>query len=1205
MKNGMTLLLLLAIAAAVMAEDPPTIEQAATAVVAACSGGNVEDLRALAARTEPDPWLIADELLGRGQGAAALAFARAASGKDTEGLPAYVGSRAGKTDDLAAREALKAAAALEDRPAGALAVLAKIKDDAPGVVGARVSAVRGACLEAMGRSAEASEEFLRAARLANAIDWKRAAATAMMQSATNAEDALPDQAAARWDEAIRLQSLRDRPGVMAEFLGKRGLYLYRVGDKAGAIEQLTRSAQLFESVGDREGLQTALLNLGIFQRDSGRLEKARQSLTRALELAEELGQKRSSLRSLLALGRLFRQAGANGEARGYLERALNLAGETHEDALAAISGAELAAVLLDLHQTEEALSVFTRTIPLLERFPNLDWRTAPALADAGVACFLLGDCEGALNYARRAIDFARARGMRDCEAAAVCNLANANLSLGNCAAALVGYRQALVLYEAIGNPSHVASILVNLGMNSLLVSDLTLSLEWSERALAIAKSCGDLRIAASALSVIASVRSARGSASQAVSAFEQALDLARAAEDPERLAVVLADYGHCLLEIGDHTRAKDLFGRALSIARESGLPAIAASTTGFLGATLSREGNFASAREHLEQGVRLLESMGHRPGCAAILTELGACHLLAGEDGPARECFDRVLRLHEEMGDRIGAALALGQIGYCHFRAGRYQEAVECEERSLTALRELAADSFIPPILGFLASSLLRLGENARALETAREAARSFALFSGGLADEEGAKVREKFNYIYDAGLVAAARLKDIDSAVYFIESGRAAVLRESLGAQGRLQEALVPAELKSALSVARGEEAAAANLLRREIEGGVLALIKRRRAVLDEARERVRLCVERIQRESKASSDLLWPAPDALLAIRSRLAPGEAMVLYGIGEDEVVAVVATSEEVRLVPLGPRRAIESAVAALDLRSPDRDPAAVVEELTKLLIQPLALGGSVRRLLISPQGTLSDVPFSLLFPGQVACVPSGTTYGVLLAQGAQRGSGVLALGDPDYSLKVEASPPVAQARGGRLAALPATREEAKAVGDVLLLSDEATETALARALAGRPRWRALHLACHGLIEPERPAFSCLAMTPDSGSDGLLTCLEVFRMQVPADLAVLSACETAKGKVYRSEGILGLTRAFMMAGVPRVICSLWKVDDEATRALMTKFYELWNPKEGRAGLPTAEALKAAQAFVRSQEKWAHPFYWAAWVLWGLPE
>ena len=105
-------------------------------------------------------------------------------------------------------------------------------------------------------------------------------------------------------------------------------------------------------------------------------------------------------------------------------------------------------------------------------------------------------------------------------------------------------------------------------------------------------------------------------------------------------------------------------------------------------------------------------------------------------------------------------------------------------------------------------------------------------------------------------------------------------------------------------------------------------------------------------------------------------------------------------------------------------------------------------------------------------------------------------------------------------------------------------------------------------------------------------------------IPADLVVLSACETGKGKIYRTEGIVGLTRAFMFAGSPRVLCSLWQVDDEATRALMVKFYELWNPKKGE-GIGAAAALKQAQAHVRAQKQWAHPYYWAAWVLWGLPK
>jgi CHAT domain-containing protein len=237
------------------------------------------------------------------------------------------------------------------------------------------------------------------------------------------------------------------------------------------------------------------------------------------------------------------------------------------------------------------------------------------------------------------------------------------------------------------------------------------------------------------------------------------------------------------------------------------------------------------------------------------------------------------------------------------------------------------------------------------------------------------------------------------------------------------------------------------------------------------------------------------------------------------------------------------------------------------------------------------------------------VPSGTTYGHLLGDAAARGEQVLALGDPDYGVAFDPRALEAFAskeRGRRFAPLPATREEAKAVGDVTLLGRDASEAGLRAAIAAKgARWHGIHFACHGLVDPERPRLCSLALTPDAGNDGFLTALEVLRSEIPADLVVLSACETSKGRIIQGEGIVGLTRAFMFAGSPRVVCSLWKVDDDATRALMTRFYALWNPKDGSKPMGTAAALRAAQEHVRSQERWKRPYYWAAWVLWGLPD
>jgi len=238
---------------------------------------------------------------------------------------------------------------------------------------------------------------------------------------------------------------------------------------------------------------------------------------------------------------------------------------------------------------------------------------------------------------------------------------------------------------------------------------------------------------------------------------------------------------------------------------------------------------------------------------------------------------------------------------------------------------------------------------------------------------------------------------------------------------------------------------------------------------------------------------------------------------------------------------------------------------------------------VHTVLVSPDGPLAFVPFSLLLGERaVCCVPSGSIAVHLAAEAGQRGTGVLAIGDPAHD---------------GLAPLPGARAEAKAVGTQVLLGEAATETAFWKALSARPRWRAVHFACHGIFNQEHPTLSALALAPEPGADGLLTVLDVGRHDIATDLVVLSGCETARGKVYGSEGVIGIVGAFTLAGSPHVLASLWPVDDEATSALMQAFYRAWDKGAG-----AAEALRTAQDAVRKEPRWRHPAYWAAWVLWG---
>jgi CHAT domain-containing protein len=157
----------------------------------------------------------------------------------------------------------------------------------------------------------------------------------------------------------------------------------------------------------------------------------------------------------------------------------------------------------------------------------------------------------------------------------------------------------------------------------------------------------------------------------------------------------------------------------------------------------------------------------------------------------------------------------------------------------------------------------------------------------------------------------------------------------------------------------------------------------------------------------------------------------------------------------------------------------------------------------------------------------------------------------------------------------------------------------------RATATSPelsQYRTVHFATHGLLDSIHPELSGLvfSMVDKNGrpQNGFLELQDIYNLNLPADLVVLSACETGLGKEISGEGLVGLTRGFMYAGASRVMASLWKVSDAGTAALMGNFY---TAKE-KDGLPPAAALRAAQIKMWQKKRWRNPYYWAAFQIQG---
>ncbi|HEY9600532.1 MAG TPA: CHAT domain-containing protein [Allocoleopsis sp.] len=192
-------------------------------------------------------------------------------------------------------------------------------------------------------------------------------------------------------------------------------------------------------------------------------------------------------------------------------------------------------------------------------------------------------------------------------------------------------------------------------------------------------------------------------------------------------------------------------------------------------------------------------------------------------------------------------------------------------------------------------------------------------------------------------------------------------------------------------------------------------------------------------------------------------------------------------------------------------------------------------------------------------------------------------------------------------GATFQRLPYTRKEAEGILKLVPAAEEmpAFDFTASRATATNPQlsqYRIVHFATHGILNSLHPELSgvVLSLVDEQGTpqNGFLRLNDIFNLNLPAELVVLSACETGLGQDVKGEGLVGLTRGFMYAGAPRVLVSLWSVDDAGTSELMSRFYK----KMLQENLKPAAALRAAQIEMLQDARWQDPYYWAAFTLQG---
>lgn len=1210
---------------------PLSMEQAAEKFLAAFRAKDAGAMQALATAERPDPFHVAYMLLGRHMigalenppdpedylDAAEALAACAKTRKANRSLPALVARWRALDTDAMKREmqisrvylrinALRGQGKVREALDVANGAAEMIRSAPPsGLAGYFLQCATGEAHAATHRWPEAAVCFRQAARRARKVDWPAGIGVVLSRiGAVHFDEGRIPEALAAWKKEAALWEDLGAKACVAAALNNVGIAQHLLGRSDPAIAALERALALRDELGDRAGAARTLQRLGSawWRRDPAR---ARTLLTKALAMFRALNDQDGLARTTQTLGFLHFGNGEYREARTLLEDALRILRDLGDRrAVAAISG-NLGTVELKLGRHDQALAHFE--VELREYRATGDRSgTGGACAHLGSVHIARGEFRQALGRYREALAEVQALGDQRRINIFRHQIAVAYTELGRDQEALSLLGQVLRHARHEDDPVLEAQVLANMGLAHMHLGEYASALEFYEDALARNESLGRKASAAGVLHNIGIVHFELRRYDEAERCFTGALEVLEEADDRIGAATVISNLANVHIARGEHEEAASWLRRAHEAQKRVGDRLGAAITLGNLGLTLRRLARYDEARRCLKVAIREQRKLGNIRAVGRTLQYLGLVHESLGALDDALQCHEEAREIAASTGDRFFVAEQLYHLAKNHLRQ---DDAEQCLTLSTQAVR-----------------ARLALGT--------------------GLSEKESLNLRREARYTVGLGLRAAHAVADASSgadrdavisrAFTVLECGRAFVLAQGLVNREALLAARLPAGLRDAESTARSRIAHLQKKLTtlaaaRPVDAAALATAGER---LDAAYQDLERVVTRIQREARNVADLVYPRPIELKALIERLPEKTGVLLYHALPDpianEALLLMVSRHAARIVKLGDTDDIERRVqsylrlAALSGSDPKVE-RSMARALYETLIRPAeeALTG-IETLLVSPDGLLAFLPFEALLRAEgdreervlerwsVSYVPSGTVFATLAEEVRRqdRGHALVALGDPVYPGEAkEAGNGLAakidtRLRGlGSLERLPASGDEVRAIAAlfpedrrIVLTREAATIETLRKRLASPPnRLRALHLACHGHVDTVRPRLTGLVL---SGGE-ILSLHEVLKLDVPADLVVLSGCDTGRGKLEHAEGVIGLVRGFFFAGAPRVMVTDWKVGDEDARELMVSFYTKLIKDDQSPGA----ALRAAKLEMLRSKNRSHPCHWASFVLWGV--
>jgi CHAT domain-containing protein/Flp pilus assembly protein TadD len=694
----------------------------------------------------------------------------------------------------------------------------------------------------------------------------------------------------------------------------------------------------------------------------------------------------------------------------------------------------------------------------------------------------------------------------------------------------------------------------------------------------------------------------RGDYQPALEHLERAEDCAKEVHSRLDEAFVLRSRGEIYVQLGDYARAIPLHQRARQILQDVGLFHSAGGDAGDLGIAYERLGDYERAEQWYRESLRSARRFADVSEQERILTLLAQLLFRQGNNAAAIQVSREALTLSANTHAWRFRANTLVALGRAYGRLGNFPEALKNLHAGLDTAVSLNNTELEFAGTHGLGEALLRSG---RTTEAEREFRQALAL-----GEQAG---------IPDAVRLAREGLGDVARQAGHLDDA-ATHYRAAIEAIESMRSRLGSSEFKTTFL------SGAITAYERLID--VLAHQGRKEEALyvaEKARARAFLDMLAAGRSQTADA----PAEPKLLdsaGIEQEMARrGAVLIEYALGAKRSYVWAVAGNKTVMAQLASRAVLEERARHYRELLVKQSPQAVEEAtpLYQMLLAPIA-SQLVRNkiVVIVADGALHYLPFETLMPpggrflGEdftVAYVPSASVLAELPAPSGVRRKELLAYGNP-YFGPGPPRPATAQdvvrgldVRDGlRLTPLPNTRYEVE--GIAALYPTSMSTTHLGRAATktsvqqeNLTEYKRIHFATHAFIDERRPERSGIVLSSAGQEDGVLRINDILALKLNADLVVLSACQTGLGKLMRGEGISGLTRAFLFAGTPRVVASLWNVNDAATTDLMKTFY-----RKMQDGLAPARALQAAKLEMMRSGVAAYraPYFWAAFVLVGEP-